>query len=59
MRLTIHSTDTGTSLRFVIIETGQGANYDTGWLLSQNRLGLTLFALPRGRHKHCVRLCQL
>ncbi len=44
-RITL-STDTGASLRFVIIETGQGANYDAGRLLSQNRLGLTLFALP-------------
>lgn len=40
------STDTGASLRFVVAETGQGANYDAGRLLSQNRLGLTLFALP-------------
>ncbi|MFZ1398905.1 MAG: hypothetical protein WAS33_18515 [Candidatus Promineifilaceae bacterium] len=40
------STDTGAALRFVVAETGQGANYDAGRLLSQNRLGLTLFALP-------------
>lgn len=40
------STDTGASLRFVVAETGQGANYEAGRLLSQNRLGLTLFALP-------------
>ena len=40
------STDTGASLSFVVAETGQGANYDVGRLLSQNRLGLTLFALP-------------
>jgi hypothetical protein len=39
-------TDTGASLRFVVAETGQGANYEAGRLLSQNRLGLTLFALP-------------
>ena len=44
-RLTL-STDTGAALRFVVAETGQGANYDAGRLLSQNRLGLTLFALP-------------
>jgi hypothetical protein len=30
----------------VIAETGQAASYDAGRLLSQNRLGLTLFALP-------------
>lgn len=40
------SSDTGASLRFIVAETGQGASYDTGRLLSQNRLGLTLFALP-------------
>lgn len=40
------STDTGAALRFVVAETGQGANYEAGRLLSQNRLGLTLFALP-------------
>jgi hypothetical protein len=40
------SADTGSSLRFVVAETGQGANYEAGRLLSQNRLGLTLFALP-------------
>ncbi|HUM70519.1 MAG TPA: hypothetical protein PLK31_16930, partial [Chloroflexota bacterium] len=44
-RLTL-STDTGVSLHFVVAETGQGANYEAGRLLSQNRLGLTLFALP-------------
>ncbi len=44
-RLTL-STDTGAALHFVVAETGQGANYDAGRLLSQNRLGLTLFALP-------------
>ena len=44
-RITL-STDTGASLRFVVAEIGQGANYEAGRLLSQNRLGLTLFALP-------------
>lgn len=44
-RITL-STDTGGSLRFVVSETGQRANYEAGRLLSQNRLGLTLFALP-------------
>ncbi|WP_420640522.1 hypothetical protein [Candidatus Leptofilum sp.] len=44
-RITL-STDTGAALHFVVAETGQGANYDAGRLLSQNRLGLTLFALP-------------
>jgi len=44
-RITL-STDTGASLSFVVAETGQGANYEAGRLLSQNRLGLTLFALP-------------
>ncbi|MFZ1399157.1 MAG: hypothetical protein WAS33_19780, partial [Candidatus Promineifilaceae bacterium] len=40
------STDTGASLHFVVAEVGQGTNYDAGRRLSQNRLGLTLFALP-------------
>ena len=44
-RLTL-STDTGAALDFVVIRTGQGSSYDAGRLLSQNRLGLTLFALP-------------
>jgi len=44
-RITL-STDTGAALHFVVVETGQGASYDTGRLLSQTRLGLTLFALP-------------
>ncbi|MAU00622.1 MAG: hypothetical protein CL608_26050 [Anaerolineaceae bacterium] len=44
-RITL-STDTGASLNFVVAETGQGANYEAGRLLSQSRLGLTLFALP-------------
>ncbi|MBX3055891.1 MAG: hypothetical protein KF770_05400 [Anaerolineae bacterium] len=42
----ILSTDTGASLRFVVAETGQAASYEAGRLLSQHRLGLTLFALP-------------
>lgn len=46
-RITL-STDTGASLRFIVAETRQGANYEAGRLLSQNRLGLTLFALPAG-----------
>jgi hypothetical protein len=40
------STDTGAALTFVVAETRTGANYEAGRLLSQNRLGLTLFALP-------------
>lgn len=40
------NTDTGAALRFLVAETQQGANYEAGRLLSQNRLGLTLFALP-------------
>ena len=44
-RLTL-STDTGAALHFVVAETGQAATYDASRLLSQNRLGLTLFALP-------------
>jgi hypothetical protein len=44
-RITL-STDTGARLSFVVAETGQAASYDAGRLLSQNRLGLTLFALP-------------
>ncbi|HFQ94098.1 MAG TPA: hypothetical protein ENK32_08820, partial [Anaerolineae bacterium] len=44
-RVTLN-TDTGASLHFVVAETGRGANYEAGRLLSQNRLGLTLFALP-------------
>ena len=39
-------TDTGASLHFVVAQTWQGSNYEAGRLLSQNRLGLTLFALP-------------
>lgn len=44
-RITL-STDTGASLHFVVMETQQGANYEAGRLLSQTRLGLTLFSLP-------------
>ncbi len=46
-RITLN-TDTGASLSFVVAETRQGANYEAGRLLSQNRLGLTLFSLPAG-----------
>lgn len=44
-RITL-STDTGASLNFIVAETRQGANYEAGRVLSQNRLGLTLFSLP-------------
>ncbi len=40
------STDTGAALQFVVAETGMGASHEAPQLLSQNRLGLTLFALP-------------
>lgn len=40
------NTDTGAALNFVVAETGEGATHDAGRLLSQNRLGVTLFALP-------------
>ena len=40
------STDTGASLAFVVTETRQGASHDTAAVLSQNRPGMTLFALP-------------
>jgi hypothetical protein len=40
------NTDTGAALHFIVTETRQGANYEAGRLLSQNRVGLTLFALP-------------
>jgi hypothetical protein len=42
----ILNTDTGASLRFIVAETWSGASYEAGRLLSQNRVGLTLFALP-------------
>lgn len=44
-RLTL-STDTGAALHFVVARTWQGTNHETSRLLSQNQLGLTLFALP-------------
>jgi hypothetical protein len=44
-RITL-STDTGAALSFIVAETRQGANYEAGRMLSQNRLGLTLFSLP-------------
>lgn len=40
------STDTGAALQFVVAETGAVASHEAPQLLSQNRLGLTLFALP-------------
>lgn len=40
------STDTGAALQFVVAETGTAASHEAPQLLSQNRLGLTLFALP-------------
>lgn len=46
-RITL-STDTGASLHFVVSETRLGANYDATRMLSQNRLGMTLFSLPAG-----------
>jgi hypothetical protein len=42
----ILSTDTGAALVFVVSETRTGTNYEAGRLLSQNRIGLTLFSLP-------------
>jgi hypothetical protein len=39
-------TDTGAALHFRVWEVRQANNYDATRLLSQNRLGLTLFALP-------------
>lgn len=44
-RLTLR-TDTGAALSFIISEAGRAHYYDSGRLFSQNRLGLTLFALP-------------
>ncbi|MCB8975802.1 MAG: hypothetical protein H6657_00035 [Ardenticatenaceae bacterium] len=44
-KLVLH-TDTGSALTFVVSEVEQAASYDALRLLSQNRLGLTLFALP-------------
>ena len=40
------STDTGASLQFMVADAVQAASYEAGQLLSQDRLGLTLFALP-------------
>jgi len=40
------NTDTGASLRFVVTETRTGTNYESGSVLSQSRMGLTLFSLP-------------
>ena len=40
------STDTGASLAFVVTEKQQGASHETAVFLSQNRPGMTLFALP-------------
>jgi hypothetical protein len=44
-RITLN-TDTGAALNFVVAETWQGGSHEAGRLLSQNRIGLTLFALP-------------
>ena len=44
-RITL-SSDTGAALQFIVTETRPGTNYEAARLLSQNRLGLTLFALP-------------
>ncbi len=44
-RLRLH-TDTGATLAFVIVETGVRASHETNALLSQDRVGATLFALP-------------
>jgi hypothetical protein len=40
------STDTGATLSFVVVETGTRANHETADLLSQDRVGMTLFGLP-------------
>ena len=42
----ILSNDTGGALPFLVTESQQGSSYDSGRYLSQNRIGLTLFALP-------------
>ena len=44
-RLTVN-TDTGAILHFIVSEQWVGANHETGRWLSQNRTGVTLFALP-------------
>jgi hypothetical protein len=40
------STDTGASLAFIVTETRQASSHETAAVLSQNRPGMTLFALP-------------
>ena len=40
------STDTGASLSFLVTEKRTATSHQAGSLLSQNRVGLTLFALP-------------
>ncbi len=40
------NTDTGSVLHFVIARQWEGANHESSRLLSQDRTGLTLFALP-------------
>ena len=40
------NTDTGASLAFVVTETRQAASHETAAVLSQDRPGMTLFALP-------------
>lgn len=44
--LIVLNTDTGASLRFIVTETGIKPNYATTDILSQDRIGMTLFALP-------------
>ena len=43
LRLT---TDTGFALAFIVTQTERRASHEAGDLLSQNRVGMTLFALP-------------
>ncbi len=45
LRLT---TDTGFALPFIVTQTERRASHEAGDLLSQNRVGMTLFALPAG-----------
>ncbi len=40
------STDTGFALPFIVTQTERRASHEAGDLLSQNRVGMTLFALP-------------
>lgn len=42
----ILNTDTGASLHFVVAEVDERPNYATSELFSQDRIGMTLFALP-------------